>query len=391
MMLNNDFTIIKLIGKGAFGEVYLTSKEGSSIQYATKTIKKRIYAKNEKAKNYLENELALLKEINHPNIVKLIEIQETSDYYHIITEYCNGGDLSSSLEKYQKKNNKAFSEEIVQHIMRQLLSAINYLHEKKIFHRDLKTENILIHYDNEDDRLNNNIINGKIKLIDFGFARHFGEGENDIGKSALGTPLYMDPGIIQKFNQLDNYKDYTYDEKVDIWSLGIICYELLIGKNAFYSQTMAELLEKIRKGDYYLPKTLSKETISFINGMIQDKAENRLSAKKLLHHKFLKNNVNKFHQINLNEIKDNIKGSQIQINSKFNQSIWDIFGDGIGVSIMGLNGDEEEEDEKERKKLEEMIWKSYDEINIDDITIEPKLAPFIPGLLNLKKGNINWE
>ena len=282
MMLNNDFTIIKLIGKGAFGEVYLTSKEGSSIQYATKTIKKRIYAKNPKAKIYLENELALLKEINHPNIVKLIEIQETSDYYHIITEYCNGGDLSSSLEKYQEKNNKAFSEEIVQHIMRQLLSAINYLHEKKIFHRDLKTENILIHYDNEDDRLNNNIINGKIKLIDFGFARHFGKGKKDLGISALGTPLYMDPGIIQKFNQLDNYKDYTYDEKVDIWSLGIICYELLIGKNAFYSQTMAELLEKIRKGDYYLPKTLSKETISFINGMIQDKAENRLSAKKLL-------------------------------------------------------------------------------------------------------------
>ena len=154
---------------------------------------------------------------------------------------------------------------------------------------------------------------------------------------------------------------------------------------------MAELLEKIRKGDYYLPKTLSKETISFINGMIQDKAENRLSAKKLLHHKFIKNDVNKFNQINLNEIKDNIKGSQIQINSIFNQSIWDIFGDGIGVSIMGLNGDEEEEDEKERKKLEEMIWKSYDEINIDDITIEPKLAPFIPGLLYLKKGNINWE
>ena len=388
-MLNNGFKKIKLIGKGAFGEVYLTSKEGSSIQFATKTIKKRIYAKNEKAKNYLKNELALLKEINHPNIVKLIEIQETFDYYHIITEYCNGGDLSSSLEKYQEKNNKAFSEEIVQHIMRQLLSAINYLHEKKIFHRDLKTENILIHYDNEDDRLNNNIINGKIKLIDFGFARHFDKGKN-VGESALGTPLYMDPGIIQKFNKVKNYKDYTYDEKVDIWSLGIICYELLIGKNAFYSQTMAELLEKIRKGDYYLPKTLSKETISFINGMIQDKAENRLSAKKLLHHKFIKNDVNKFNQINLNEIKDNIKGSQIKINSK-NQSIWDIFGDGIGVSIMGLNGDEEEEDEKERKKLEEMIWKSYDEINIDDITIEPKLAPFIPGLLYLKKGNINWE
>ena len=115
-MLNNGFTKIKLIGKGAFGEVYLTSKEGSSIQYATKTIKKRIYAKNKKAKNYLENELALLKEINHPNIVKLIEIQETFDYYHIITEYCNGGDLSSSLEKYQKK--------IIRHFLKKLFNIL---------------------------------------------------------------------------------------------------------------------------------------------------------------------------------------------------------------------------------------------------------------------------
>ena len=125
MMLENDFTKIKLIGRGAFGEVYLTEKKGSSLKYATKTLDKRKYSRNEKAKSYLENELAILKEISHPNIVKLIEIQETLNYFHVITEYCNGGSLSTCLENYQKIHNRAFPEDIVQHIMRQLMDAIN--------------------------------------------------------------------------------------------------------------------------------------------------------------------------------------------------------------------------------------------------------------------------
>ena len=425
-MLENDFTKIKLIGRGAFGEVHLTKKKDSSLKYATKTIDKKKYSKNEKAKSYLENELAILKEISHPNIVKLIEIQETLNYYHVITEYCNGGNLSTCLENYQKIHNRAFPEDIVQHIMRQLMDAMNYLHEKGILHRDLKLDNILINYDDENDRLNNNIIKGKIKLIDFGFARHFNREKKELATSALGTPMYMDPGILQKYNKMKNFKDYTYDEKADIWSLGIICYELLVGKSAYDSETMKELLEKVRKGTYYLPNNLSKEAISFLNCMIQFDPKRRLSAKSLLSHKFLKNDVKKFNKINFDDIKKNIKGSKIRINSIVNQSIWDIFGDGMIDSIMEISdeNDTDGEDElnkekelyvtkcnsltssvfqndnnletpksppkilKKKDNLEEMIWKAFNEINFDSISIEPKFAPFIPGM-DLKILNVD--
>ena len=110
-MLIDDLTLIKPLGKGAFGEVYLTSKQGTSIKYATKKIEKSRYLNNSKAKKYLDNEIAILKDINHPNIVKLIEIKENSKYCFIVTEFCYGGSLSNCLEKYQDENDKAFPEE----------------------------------------------------------------------------------------------------------------------------------------------------------------------------------------------------------------------------------------------------------------------------------------
>ena len=374
-MLDNGFTKIKLIGRGTFGEVYLTEKKGSSLKYATKSLDKRKYSRNEKAKSYLENELDILKEISHPNIVKLIEIQETLNYYHVITEYCNGGNLSTCLENYQKIHNRAFPEDIVQHIMRQIMDAMNYLHEKGILHRDLKLDNILINYDDENDRLNNNIIKGKIKLIDFGFARHFNKEKKELVTSAVGTALYMDPGILQKYNKITNYENYTYDEKADIWSLGIVCFELLVGKSAYDSETMKELLSKVQKGTYYLPNNLSIETILFLNSMIQFDPKSRLSAKSLLEHEFLKKEVEKFNKINLDDIKKYIFGSRIRINPKANQSIWDIFRKKIMES-------------EAYAKLEEMVWKAFNEINIDTISIEPKFAPFIPGM-DLKTLNVD--
>ena len=113
-MLVDDLTLIDKIGKGAFGEVYLTSKQGSSIKYATKKLDKSKYSSNPKAKKYLDNEIAILKEIEHPNIVKLYDIKETSNSYYLVTEYCNGGGLSDCLENYKGKYKKPFSEEIVQ-------------------------------------------------------------------------------------------------------------------------------------------------------------------------------------------------------------------------------------------------------------------------------------
>ena len=421
-MLIDDLTLIKPLGKGAFGEVYLTSKQGTSTKYATKKLVKAKYMNNPKAKKYLDNEIAILKDINHPNIVKLIEIKDTNKYCYIVTEYCNGGSLSNCLENYQEENNKAFPEEIVQYLMKQIMNAIRYLHKNRILHRDLKLDNILINYDNENDRLKNNIMKGKIKIIDFGFARYLKNEE--LAFSTLGSPINMDPGILQKLNKVSNYRDYGYDEKADIWSLGTICYELLIGKSTFDSETMKELLIKVNKGNYFLPKYLSKEAVSFINCMLQYDPKKRLSADKLYNHKFLRNKTNEFNKIDLKEVKKKLKGSKMQINSRKNESIWNIFGEGVVESII----EEVEIDEKKNKdeligmynsltgstflekyqnnqnnvnnnnkinkkegyNLEDMFWKAIDEINIDSISFKPKLTPFISGLEpNLQNLNIS--
>ena len=302
------------------------------------------------------------------------------------------------------------------------MNAIRYLHKNRILHRDLKLDNILINYDNENDRLKNNIMKGKIKIIDFGFARYLKNEE--LAFSTLGSPINMDPGILQKLNKVSNYRDYGYDEKADIWSLGTICYELLIGKSTFDSETMKELLIKVNKGNYFLPKYLSKEAVSFINCMLQYDPKKRLSADKLYNHKFLRNKTNEFNKIDLKEVKKKLKGSKMQINSRKNESIWNIFGEGVVESII----EEVEIDEKKNKdeligmynsltgstflekyqdnqnnvnnnnkinkkegyNLEDMFWKAIDEINIDSISVKPKLTPFISGLEpNLQNLNIS--
>ena len=99
-MLVDDLTLLKCLGKGAFGEVYLTSKQGSKEKYATKKIEKKRFTANPRAKKYLDNEINILKIIDHPNIVKLFTIKETSNFMYIIAEFCNGGDLSKCLEDY---------------------------------------------------------------------------------------------------------------------------------------------------------------------------------------------------------------------------------------------------------------------------------------------------
>ena len=413
MMHIDDYTLIKKLGKGAFGEVYLASKQGSSNLYATKQLDKSKYISNPKAKKYIDNEISILKVISHPNLVKFYEIKDTSKYCYIITEFCNGGSLSECLEKYQNQNATAFSEEIVQYLMRQILDAMRYLHKMKILHRDLKLDNILVNYDNENDRLNNNIMKAKIKIIDFGLSRFLNDEE--LAYSVLGTAINMDPGILHKLNKMENFRDYGYDEKADIWSLGTICYELLIGKSAFNSLTMKELLKKVEKGNYFLPKTLSVETMSFLNCMLQYDPKRRLSAEKLCNHKFLRYDVKDFNKINLKQLKKHDKGKVIQLNSKINESISDIFGIGILESIREENNEDyEDKDErlinkinelsiKEEEKgdnegmnnyknknfnksksiggnLEEKFMKIFKEINADSMRIQQKVIPIIPGL-----------
>ena len=181
-MMIDEFTLVKSIGKGAFGEVFLSKKQGSSTLFAIK--------------KYFINEITILREISHPYIIHFETIKHTIHNYYIITEFCNGGDLSSCLKKYKSLYYYPFSEEIVQHLMRQIVSAIKYLHSKRIIHRDLKLENILVNFDNENDKARVNMLKAKIKVIDFGFATHL--GASNLRFSTLGSPINMDPILLKK-------------------------------------------------------------------------------------------------------------------------------------------------------------------------------------------------
>jgi len=303
-----------------FGNYYIGTKEGISTKFMVKEYNSDVI--NSELNTFINEEISILKDLNHPNILKFIESKNVMGNLYIVTEYYNGGTLEKALKIYKKKNNKIISEEIGQYIMRQIIEGMKYLHNKKIIHRDIKLENIMINYEEEDDRINNNIMKGKIKVISFGLARYLQKGELD--NVYAGTPMYMDPYFLNSSKE----KEYWYNEKVDIWSLGTLFYELLTGKPIFKAANKEELNEKKLKGDYFVPITLSKETISFLNCMLQYEPTKRLSIDKLYNHKFLRKNINEFHKIDLSEL-NNIKiidDSKILINSKDNELISAYFG-----------------------------------------------------------------
>ena len=271
-----DVTLLKCLGKGSFGEVYLSTKKGRNQYFATKKMDRK-QADQPSVRKYFENEIKILQSLNHPNIVKLEEVKATKDYYYIVMEYINGGSLTDCLKKYQQKFGKAFPESIVQYLMIQIVDAIKYIHARKIIHRDLKLDNIMVSFDNENDKNNLNMMRAKVKIIDFGFAINL---KGNLAFSALGSPINMDPVILQKFSKKDN-RQLGYDEKADIWSLGTVCYEMLIGQSVFNADTMNELVRKVENGSYNVPTSVSKEVVSFLNGMLQYDGNNRLSAAEL--------------------------------------------------------------------------------------------------------------
>ena len=202
---------------------------------------------------------------------------------------------------------------------------------------------------------------------------------------------------------MENSRNYGYDQKADIWSLGTICYEMLIGKCTFDAESMRELLTKVESGNYFLPTYLSKEAVSFLNGMLQYDLKKRLSAEQLLNHNFLKKPYSELTKINIKEASKNIVGSQIRINSKKNQSIWAIFEteeenlDDISSEMYEIppendnmaktNNYIKDEEDKDRKKgdidkrtdIKKEFLEAFETMNDDFIYIEAKLIPIVPG------------
>ena len=332
-----DITLLKFLGKGSFGTVYLSQKDGKPGYFATKQIERSMADKPSYYK-YFENELKLLKDLHHPNIVHLEDVKKDNQYYYIVMEYVNGGSLTDCLKKYKSKYGKAFPEEIVQYLMRQIVDAIKYIHQRNIIHRDLKLDNIMVSFDNDNDKNNCNMMRARIKIIDFGFATKLTPDKNNLATTVLGSPINMDPLILKemaskgkKINQLG------YDQKSDIWSLGTICYELLIGKNVFNAETMNDLVQKVENGSYSVPTSVSKEMVSFLNGMLQYDGKNRLTAAELSVQPFLTKNIRDFTRIDTRRAKKKIDNKGLNINVKKNQTIWGIFNEEDEQKLIGIN------------------------------------------------------
>ena len=317
-----QLNLIRLLGKGTMGEVYLGMLPNSSENCAIKKLDRK-KADRPQVKKYFQTEISIMKELKHNNIIRLINLQETNNHYYIIMEYCNGGSLLKCLRKYMSAFKKPFSEEYVQHLMRQIVNGLTYIHDHDIIHRDIKLDNILVKFSSENDKNKLNMMNAQIKIADFGISIR-----GATAFTAIGTPAYMDPFILKKVkerNDLANSQGYT--KSADIWSLGAVCYEMLIGKRVFNGRNMEDLYHNVESGDYTIPTNLSKEVVSFINGMLQYDPDKRLTAKELATHHFLTRNIKDFHKIDLSLMGSKIGTNELKINTIKNKKIWDIFNE----------------------------------------------------------------
>ena len=219
-------------------------------------------------KNFLK-EIEILKNINHPNIIKILESFEDVINFYLIIEYIEGGDLIDFLNKESK-----ISEDCIKNIVFQLLSAVNYLHKQNIVHRDIKPENILVvkHKDLLTD--NDNV---EIKVIDFGTSNYIKEKFLTL---KVGTSYYMAPEVYQ----------LEYNEKCDIWSCGILLFVLLVGYPPFMGKSNSEVKTAVlfnqlewKETDWEFKSTESQDLVSLL---LKKDYNTRISAETALKHKW---------------------------------------------------------------------------------------------------------
>lgn len=231
----------------------------------------------ERKEAYLEAKI--LERLSHPNIIKFIEVFKSSKPYssvNIVMDYADGGDLQNKI----KTQKKPFSENIILDWFTQICLAIKHIHDKKILHRDLKSGNIFLTKD------------GKIKLGDFGIAKCL-NSTFDKAKTLVGTPYYLSPEIIQ---------DKPYSFKSDIWSLGILLYEMTMLKMPFEASSLPMLSLKIIRGNYSpISATVSKELKYLIQSLIQLDIKKRPSIYGILKHNLVKSRIKNF--LNENDYK----------------------------------------------------------------------------------------
>lgn len=255
--IRSVYNFIKMIGGGHFGTVRTaTLKSDPTHTYAIKSILRENIAKDIKL---LEEELAILTTVDHPNIVKFDQCYIDHRYVHIVMEYCPGGELFDRIVNAQK-----FTERVAADVMSQMLSAIKHLHGHGIVHRDLKPENYLMNDASE---------NSEVKLIDFGLSKRFSqEAEVERMTTVVGTPYYVAPEVLKG----------NYDISCDVWSLGVILFVFLCGYPPFEGDNNKEIFRNVLKQPLTFDptdwNTISASAKDLVSKMLEKDPALRISA-----------------------------------------------------------------------------------------------------------------
>ncbi len=260
----DDFELLKVLGKGSFGKVFLVRLLSNQRVFAMKVLKKEDVMRRKQVE-HTRTERRIMGVVEHPFIVQLRYAFQTSDKLYMVSDYCRGGELFFHLKKL-----RTFSEEMVRFYAAQIVAALEHLHASDIVYRDLKPENVLL------DEL------GYIRLTDFGLSRD--KVSTPTGATTFcGTPEYLSPEMI-----LHRRTRTGYGKPVDWWSLGTLMFEMLTGWPPFYDKNMRTMCEKILKSTLEFPEKfeISPPARSLIRGLLERDPARRLTPVAIRAHAF---------------------------------------------------------------------------------------------------------
>ncbi|KQK22394.1 serine/threonine-protein kinase ATG1c isoform X1 [Brachypodium distachyon] len=258
-----EYMLVRPIGSGAYSQVWLGKHLVRGTEVAVKEI--AMERLSSKLRDSLLSEVDILRRIRHPNIIALHDSIKDSGRIYLILEYCRGGDLYSYLMRH-----KRVPETVAKHFIRQLACGLQMLRDNNVVHRDLKPQNILLVANNE---------NSILKIADFGFAKFL--QPSCLAETLCGSPLYMAPEVMQA---------QKYDAKADLWSVGIILYQLVTGSPPFNGDNQIQLLKNILKsGQLRFPSDceLSHECIDLCRKLLRISSVERLTVEEFVNHPFL--------------------------------------------------------------------------------------------------------
>jgi len=264
VQIKKIYSIGSKLGTGGFAVVRKCKRRQDGVVYALKVINKKNLDKDDLV--ILESEVSIMRQISHPNIVKLYDIYDSRSKMCLVLDLLEGGEL---FDRIIEKGH--FSEKDAAMSFSQMCDALNYLHQQQIVHRDLKPENLL--FATKAD-------NSEIKLIDFGLA---GSCKNGMLKTPCGTPNYVAPEILRRSK---------YGTQADMWSIGVILYIILCGFPPFYDENddLGRLYRKIKRAEYDMPSpywdNISANAKDLVKKLLQPDPKKRLTAKQTLEHQW---------------------------------------------------------------------------------------------------------